>query len=397
VTQDAPVFEYEEIDFVTGQPYPQWAKAREVCPVIETDGTMMGAPERRSYQVTRWADVEEVLRDGQTFSSSINAEHIGQYMGDLILAMDGKEHRAYRNLVAQAFRASQLDHWDDDVIKPSIAMLLDEIAPRGRADLVRDITSRYPVRVICAIVGVPVEDSAQFHQWSEQINTGPLHPEVGMAASRAMRDYLEPLVEARRTNPCGDLLSDLVQAEVAGERLSDERIYGFLRLLLPAGAETTFRVMGNALTALLTQPGVMERVRADRELIPALIEETLRWESSVTQVSRVATVDTEVAGCPIAAGSPVGVITASANHDAARYERPEEFDLDRPPQNHMAFGTGQHQCLGMHLARLELRVGLNEILDRLGNLRLDPDAPPPEIQGLAFRGPAALPVLFDPS
>lgn len=397
MTQDAPVFEYEEIDFVTGQPYPQWAKAREVCPVIETDGTMMGAPERRSYQVTRWADVEEVLRDGQTFSSSINAEHIGQYMGDLILAMDGKEHRAYRNLVAQAFRASQLDHWDEDVIKPSIAMLLDEIAPKGRADLVRDITSRYPVRVICAIVGVPVEDSAQFHQWSEQINTGPLHPEVGMAASRAMRDYLEPLVEARRTNPCGDLLSDLVQAEVEGERLSDERIYGFLRLLLPAGAETTFRVMGNALTALLTQPGVMERVRADRELIPALIEETLRWESSVTQVSRVATVDTEVAGCPIAAGSPVGVITASANHDAARYERPEEFDLDRPPQNHMAFGTGQHQCLGMHLARLELRVGLNEILDRLGNLRLDPDAPAPEIQGLAFRGPAALPVLFDPA
>lgn len=397
MTQDAPVFEYEEIDFVTGQPYPQWAKAREVCPVIETDGTMMGAPARRSYQVTRWADVEEVLRDGQTFSSSINAEHIGQYMGDLILAMDGKEHRAYRNLVAQAFRASQLDHWDEDVIKPSIALLLDEIAPRGRADLVRDITSRYPVRVICAIVGVPVEDSAQFHQWSEQINTGPLHPEVGMAASRAMRDYLEPLVEDRRTNPCGDLLSDLVQAEVEGERLSDERIYGFLRLLLPAGAETTFRVMGNALTALLTQPGVMDRVLTDRELIPALIEETLRWESSVTQVSRVATVDTEVAGCPIAAGSPVGVITGSANHDGSRYERPEEFDLDRPPQNHMAFGTGQHQCLGMHLARLELRVGLNEILDRLGNLRLDPDAPPPEIQGLAFRGPAALPVLFDPS
>ncbi|MCJ7673008.1 MAG: cytochrome P450 [Acidimicrobiia bacterium] len=397
VTQDAPVFEYQEIDFVTGQPYPQWARAREQCPVIPTDGSMMGAPERTSYQITRWDDVEHVLRDGQTFSSSINAEHIGQYMGELILAMDGKEHRAYRNLVAHAFRASQLERWGATAIEPAISEFLDEIAPLGRADLVRDITSRYPVRVICAIVGVPVQDSQQFHQWSEQINTGPLHPEVGMAASRAMREYLETLVAARREHPQNDLLSDLVHAEIDGERLTDEKIYGFLRLLLPAGAETTFRVMGNALAALLAQPDVMQRVVADRELLPALIEETLRWESSVTQVSRVATVDTEVAGCPIAAGSPVGVITASANHDETRYERAEEFDLDRPAQNHMAFGTGQHQCLGMHLARLELRAGLNAILDRLPNLRLDPDAEPLRIEGLAFRGPVSLPVVFDPS
>jgi cytochrome P450 len=395
VTQD--VFEYEEIDFVTGQPYEQWARAREQCPVIPTDGTMMGAPDRTSYQITRWDDVEAVLRDGQTFSSSINAEHIGQFMGELILAMDGKEHRSYRNLVAHAFRASQLERWGESTIEPAIQGYLDEIAPLGRADLVRDITARYPVRVICAIVGVPVEDSAQFHEWAEQINTGPLHPETGMAASRAMREYLEPLVAARREAPQGDLLSDLVTVELDGEKLTDEKLYGFLRLLLPAGAETTFRVMGNALAALLTQPGVLDRVRADRELIPALIEETLRWESSVTQVSRVATVDTEVAGCPVSAGSPIGVITASANHDATRYEHAEEFDLDRPAQNHMAFGTGQHQCLGMHLARLELRVGLNAILDRLPNLRLDPDADPVTIQGLAFRGPVALPVVFDPS
>jgi cytochrome P450 len=117
----------------------------------------------------------------------------------------------------------------------------------------------------------------------------------------------------------------------------------------------------------------------------------------VTQVSRVATTDTEVAGCPISAGSPVAVITASANHDESRYARAEEFDLDRPAQNHMAFGTGQHQCLGMHLARLELRVGLNAILDRLPNLRLDPEAEGVIIEGLAFRGPVRLPVLFDPA
>ena len=398
VTQsEAPEFDVE-VDFVTGQPYPLWERARHECPVFRNGATTMSAvPDRPSYSVTRHADIESVLRDGEHFSSSINAEHIGQYMGELILAMDGKEHRAYRNLVAHAFRASQLEQWGDTLILPAIDRLLDDIAPLGRADLVRDITSKYPVQVICGIVGVPLEDSAQFHQWAEEINTGPLHPEVGMAASKAMRDYLAPIVEDRRTHPGGDLISDLVHAEIDGEQLTDEKIYGFLRLLLPAGAETTFRVMGNALTALVTHPDVMTRVRADHGLLPAVIEETLRWESSVTQVSRVASEDTEVGGCPIPAGAAISVLTGSANRDEDRYERPGQFELDRPAQNHLAFGTGQHQCLGMHLARLELRVGLSRILDRLPNLRLDPDADPPVIQGLAFRGPVTLRVLFDPS
>ena len=392
----APEFEVD-VDFETGQPYPLWAKAREECPVYRSTGGMTAFTDRPNFTVTRFADIEQVLRDTEHVSSSINAEHIGQYMGELILAMDGQEHRAYRGLVAHAFRASQLEKWDEALVRPAIERLLDAIAPLGHADLVRDITSKYPVQVICGIVGVPLEDSAQFHHWAELINGGPMHPEEGMAASRAMRDYLAPIVEDRRTNPSGDLISDLVHAEVDGQKLTDEKIYGFLRLLLPAGAETTFRVMGNALTALLTHPDVMQRVVTDHELLPQVIEETLRWESSVTQVSRCTMDDTEVGGCPIPAGSSVSVIVGSANHDESRYDNPEEFDIDRPVQNHMAFGTGQHQCLGMHLARLELRVGLSCILDRLPNLRLDPDAPAPVIQGLAFRGPESVPVLFDPS
>jgi cytochrome P450 len=178
--------------------------------------------------------------------------------------------------------------------------------------------------------------------------------------------------------------------------LSDSKIYGFLRLLLPAGAETTFRVMGNCLVALLSHPGVYEQVVADRTLMPEVIEETLRWETSVTMVSRVSAKDTEIAGCPVKAGSPVSVLTGSANRDARRFEDPDEWRLGRPVQHHVAFGTGPHQCLGMHLARLELRVGLDTILDRLPNLRLDPDQPPPVIEGFAFRGPDRLPVLFDP-
>jgi cytochrome P450 len=281
------------------------------------------------------------------------------------------------------------------LIRPTISRLLDDVAPAGRADLVQAITSKYPVQVICGIVGVPLEDSAQFHRWAELINTGPLDPPRGLAASQAMRQYLEPIVDDRRERPRDDLISDLVHAEIDGHQLTDEKIYGFLRLLLPAGAETTFRVMGNALVALLTNPATMADVVADRSLLPAVIEETLRWETSVTQVSRVAATDAEIGGCPVDAGAPISVITGSANRDEARYDAPEEWRIDRPAHNHLAFGTGQHQCLGMHLARLELRVGLDEILTRLPKLRLDPDAPSPVIQGFAFRGPDTIPVLFD--
>jgi cytochrome P450 len=383
-------------DWWAAQPYDLWAQIRaSECPVVVTEGVMGPG---KFYQVLRYADAERVLRDDATFSSSINGEHIGQFMGDLILAMNGDEHRKYRNLVAKAFRASQLERWDETLVRPTINRLIDAIAPRGRADLVASVTSKYPVQVICGIAGVPVEDADQFAQWAEEINTGPMAPERGHRASQAMVDYLRPLVESRRANPTGDFLSDLVHQEVDGEQLSDSKIYGFLRLLLPAGGETTFRVMGNTLLALLTHPDVLARVYDDRDLIPEVIEETLRWETSVTMVSRVATADTEVGGCPIAAGAPVGVVTGSANHDESRYDDAATWMLGRPVQHHLAFGTGPHQCLGMHLARLELRVGLNTILDRLPNLRLDPaGADDAVVEGYAFRGPRALPVLFDPS
>ena len=284
-----------------------------------------------------------------------------------------------------------------ELVEPVIETLLDAIAPAGRADLVDQVTSKFPVQVICGIVGVPTKDHEQFNDWAMRINYGPLYPEEGRAASQAMRDYLEPLVEARRTEPTGDLLSELVHAEIDGARLTDEKIYGFLRLLLPAGAETTYRAFGSCLLALLERPEAMSRVLADRSLVPAAVEETLRWETSVTMVARVATTDIEIGGCPVPAGSSVSIINGSASRDEARWADPGEWDLDREPQQHMAFGTGPHQCLGMHLARMELEVGINAVLDRLPNLRLDPDAEAPTISGYAFRGPQELPILFDPS
>ena len=388
-----------DLGWMTAQPYEVWDEVRRSeCPVLNSGVDVMGPGTGTFYQVASFKEADAVLRDDRTFASSINAMHIGQFMGELLVAMDGDEHRAYRGLVAKAFRASQLDKWDDALVRPIIHRLLDQIAPLGRADLVATVTALYPMQVICGIAGVPLEDAAQFAQWAEEINTGPMAPERGHKASAAMVEYLRPLVEARRENPTGDFLSDLVHAEVDGEQLTDSKLYGFLRLLLPAGGETTYRVMGNAMLALLTHPEDLARVYADRSLIPEVIEETLRWETSVTMVSRVATADVEISGCPIAQGSPVGVLTGSSNHDENRWDDPGEWKLGRPVQHHLAFGTGPHQCLGMHLARLELRVGLNEILDRLPNLKLDPaHADDAVIEGYAFRGPRALHVTFDPS
>src|SRR5262249_5161070 len=331
------------------------------------------------------------------FSSRINLEMMGPFMGEVILAKNGAEHTRYRNLVSSAFRPSAVARWERELIVPSIGALLDDIAPRGRADLVAEVTRRYPLRVIAGIIGVPLADLDQFMRWAEAVNLGPVDPEKGYAASRAMREYLRPIVEDRRTRPRDDLISDLVHAEIEGERLDEAHIYGFLMLLLPAGAETTFRVMGNCLYALLTRPRDLARVRVDRALLPEAIEETLRWETSVTMISRVATRDTQIAGVAIGAGAAVNLLNGSANRDEARFERPEEWDLDRADKRHLAFGWGRHVCLGMHLARLELPAGIAAIPDRLPDLRLDPAVPAPSIRGIAFRGPEKLPVLYTPT
>jgi cytochrome P450 len=381
---------YTALDDVD-DPYPMWADGRRDQPVQHT----LGAGRDHTYAVHRRDDVEAVLRDSETFSSRINDDTMGPYMGRTILAMDGDEHRAYRNVVARAFRASALERWGDEVIGPMVDALLDEIAPKGKADLVHDLTARFPVQVIAAIIGVPLEDFDQFQVWADDINFGPRDPKRSKAASKAMTAYLEPIVAERRRQPQADLLSDLVTAEVDGHTLDDDHLYGFLRLLMPAGAETTFRMFGNALVALLTHPDVLAEVTADRTLIPAVIEETLRWETSVTMVNREATRDVEVGGCPIAKGAGILALVGSANRDEAHYDAPDSWDPHRAPKPHVAFGTGIHQCLGMHLARLELRIGLNAVLDRLPNLRLDPDFPPPSIKGLPFRSPGALHVLFD--
>ena len=182
-------------------------------------------------------------------------------------------------------------------------------------------------------------------------------------------------------------------SDVAGKRLDDEEIFSFVRLLLPAGIETTYRSLGNLLVGLLTHPQQLEAVRDNPELRAAAIEEGLRWETPFLLVVRESTRDTSLAGVEIAKGQVVCAYVASANHDEKRYDNPDAFDIHRTPTPHVAFGSGPHTCLGMHLSRLETRIALDVILERTPGLRLDPERPRPRIQGsLAFRSPDAISV-----
>ena len=192
-------------------------------------------------------------------------------------------------------------------------------------------------------------------------------------------------------------MSQLIEAEVDGHRLSDDEIYPFLLLLLPAGAETTYRSSSNLLFGLLSHPSQLDAVRADRDLVPQAIEEALRWETPALTVARTARQDTELGGVPIPAGGLVAVSLGAANRDPGRYPDPDAFDIFREDKQHLSFGDGAHKCLGMHLARLEMRVLLTAVLDRLPGLRLDPAADDPHIHGLLFRSPPNLPVRFDPA
>ena len=249
-------------------------------------------------------------------------------------------------------------------------------------------------RVIARLLGLPEEDFAQFQRWSIELIGLAADIDRGLAASQSLKEYFAGVVAERRRSPQEDVISDLVAAEIDGEKLTDEAIYAFLLLLLPAGAETTYRSSGNLLFLLLTHPAQLAAVQRDRALVDQAIEEGLRVEPPVLLIGRTATCDVDIGGVTIPAGADVTTCLGSANHDESRWDDPDEFDIFRTPQQHLAFAYGPHMCLGMHLARLETRVVINAVLDRLPGLRLDPDGDDPHIRGLIFRSPTSLPVLF---
>ena len=383
----------------TRDPWPELARKRHDAPVskgltISPDVLPEGYSPEPEWIAYRYDDCSRILRDPKTFTSTGYDSTIGTVMGHVILGMDDPEHRTHRNLVAHAFREKALARWEPELIGPIIDEQIDQLVADNEADLVRQLTFEFPVRVIARLLGLPEEDFPQFHRWGIELIGLIADIDRGLAASESLAKYFAGIVAERRAHPADDVISDLVSAEVDGEKLTDEAIYSFLRLLLPAGAETTYRSSGNLLYLLLTHPDQLEAVRADRSLLPQAIEEGLRCEPPLLTINRTTTCEVELAGVTLAAGESITPHIGSANHDEMRWENPETFDIYRTPVPHIAFAHGPHMCLGMHLARLETRVLVNRVLDRLPDIALVPGDDDPHIQGDVFRSPTTLPVRF---
>ena len=344
--------------------------------------------------VLGYDECQTVLTHPDTFSSSIYEQIMGPVMGRTLLELEGAEHRASRALVSPSFRSALLERWRSELVELVVNELIDRFAPLGRAELAREFTFAFPVQVIARIMGLPRQDYLRFQRLSIELLNVVYDWDCGIAASAALKAYFTEILAQRRRNPQDDLISTLAESEIDGARLTDDEIFAFLLLILPAGVETTYRASGDLLVALLTEPALLDALRADRSMLRGAVEEALRWEPPITTVVRRAVRDCELGGVAIPAGTNVSVSVAAANRDPARYPDPERFDPTRKNIAHLTFGGGPHLCLGMHLARMEAGVAINALLDRLPDLRLDPTAPTPHVVGVAFRSPAAIPVEF---
>lgn len=386
-------------------PYPFFEYMRRTDPVWHgslADHTQMPEELRPDdeWVLFGYDGVFQGFRDDRIFTSAAYDKTIGLVMGHTILAMGGKEHHDHRSLVAKAFRATALERWEPSVIGPVCDQLVDEIKDGGEADLVKAVTFEFPTRIISTLLGLPPADLDLFRRLSLDLISIPTDIVAGLNAAAELHDYFLEQVEQRRRKLTDDIIGDLVAAEIEGEKLTDEAIIAFLRLLLPAGLETTYRSSGNLLYLLLTHPEQLALVYQDRSLIPEAIEEGLRFETPLTMVMRTTTEEVEIGGKTIPADAQIDMCMGSANRDEGRWTDPNTFDIRRPRQAHIAFAGGIHMCLGMHLARLETRVMLNSLFDRVKDLAFAPDDGTGEeskIVGLTFRSPNKLPVTFSPA
>jgi cytochrome P450 len=349
-----------------------------------------------AYLLTRYADVEQAFLDEATMPAQAAYElHSEPVMGRTLQCMTGKEHTRNRALVFPAFRARLMPGYVEPILAPAAHRLIDQFVERGEADLVAEFTKQYPFTVITRLLGIPPRNEGDIQRWALALLSYPWDPENALAASREFTDYLQPIVARRRDDPGDDLISMLATADVDGERLSDEEIFSFIRVLFPAGADTTFLGLGSLLYGLMTNPDAMARVREDHASRRLAIEEALRWEAPVSLMPRFAPVDTDQFGVRIPAGSHVLFGIAGANRDPSVFPEPDRFDIDRVNKGTLTFGFGMHFCVGAHLARAELATALDVILDRLDDLELS-GAAPTHMVGSVLRGPDALPVRFQP-
>jgi len=410
---------------VQRDPYPHYAALRERAPVHRLEGSGF-------YVVSRYDDVMFVLKHPELFSSRAmqmmmmagmggGMQSMGgtgggldpaalQLMADIakdlpfnpiemmskpsLIASDPPNHERLRNIVNRGFtprRIAALEPRIREIAREALDAMLDE----GEFDLVSGYTIPLPVRVIAELLGVEAERQVDFKRWSDELISGSTgaasgtRPESMIRAFREFNEYFMDVIERRRRDPKDDLISALVAAEEGDAALSPMETLMFAVLLLVAGNETTTNLIGNGMLALLRSPEQLQKVQSTPAMIPAMIEETLRYDSPVQTLFRQAVDDVELAGTKIPKDSIVLPVFASANRDAERFEDADRFDVTRNPRGHVAFGFGIHFCLGASLARLEARVGFEELLARVGNLELL-EPMPDYVDSFLLRGPSSL-------
>ena len=384
-------------------PYPVYAALRTRDRVHRSD--LMNA-----WVFTHYADVDAILRDHRRFSNDPRKGDLSKRQRTALpapdeysmLLLDPPDHTRLRALVNKAFISRAVTALEP-YIRRLLATLLDEIGdPSAGFDIMEALAHPLPVTVIAEMLGIPAEDRAQFRIWSNQ-RARILEPSLSRreralagTATQAVSAYLRPIIRERRAAPQEDIVSALAQAEERGDSLSETEMLNMLRLLLIAGNETTTNLIGNGMLALLRNPDQMARLREEPALIPAAVEELLRFDSPVQADFRRALEDCQVNGFPVQRRQNVVTLIGAANRDPGVFEAPDRLDVSPRKNSHISFGRGIHHCIGAPLARLEGRIVIEGLLERFRSLRLL-DARPRFRNSIVLRGLESLPVAGVPA
>ena len=382
-------------DEMARDPYPVYARLRERSPVHYS--RLAGG-----LVLSRYADVDRILRDHVRFSSNPDRRESpgAGYKQPLeersMLFMDPPDHTRLRSLVNKAFTRPVINALEPR-IRTIMSGLLDDIEDLSGFDLMEAVAIPLPVIVIAEMLGIPQQDRAQFRIWSDQ-RARLLEPMLTRSerkaadeASKQLSDYFLTIIKSRQGEPRDDIMSRLVHAEEQGDTLTEAEMLNMLRLLLIAGNETTTNLIGNGMLALLRHPEQLQALRDDPSLIPAAVDELLRYDSPVQMTARCAVEDCDINGVSIRTGQDIILLGGSANRDPDAFENPDQLDFNRPKQDHISFGRGIHYCLGAALARLEGRIAIEMLLERFGSLRLLTERPAFRYS-IVLRGLTSLPV-----